>query len=944
MIPAPIPADEASRLRELRSYGILDSAPEPEFDDIARLASLVCDTPIAAISLIDAERQWFKARVGALPSETPRDVAFCAHAILDVPILQVPDATLDPRFADNPLVTHGLAIRFYAGFPLVDRSGAALGTLCVIDQSPRALSPAQLEALQALGRVAVTQLEVRRTLLRNREHLLAAGRNEQRLAQSVSAGGIGVWEMDPASGTVVVAGLFARLIGVPSDEAPRPSALLYEAVHADDRRAFTDELRRAVDARRRFESEVRVVWPDGTLRWLHFIGGALYDDDGEAYRVSGTARDITDRRRDRHESARRIERLELAAEASRTGVWEWVAPEPVPYVSTVCKRLLGLRPDDAVPSFASLFDRVLPEDRSIVQDAVEHCRGDAGCGESSMEARVRLPDGSLRQLKVVGRITRNADGQPVRMVGAMTDVTEARDRERALANARTSADHASAAKSAFLANVSHEIRTPLHGILGLTRLLAESRLDAEQREFVDGVDSSAQSLLRLVNDLLDVSAVEAGRMTLAVAPFALVDVVHRVRQQLAPVATAKGLELAVVVDPKVDRRFSGDAGRLLQVLINLVGNAVKFTERGSVRLTVAAPSATDDGLRLRFEVADTGAGLPAASIPRLFKPFSRLDDGQATPGTGLGLAICRSLVVLMGGDIGVQPNVPAGSVFWLEVPLPTTDAELPARATAEPARPLPASRVLVVEDNEINEKILCARLRRWGLTVSAARNGVEALAALQREPFDLVLMDGQMPVMDGYEATRQLRRSPDPAVAAVPIVAMTADALPGDRERCIAAGMNDYVSKPVDDALLHRVLTQWLPAVPRSASAPGVDPAVLDRHALQRMTGVDPSEPSALLSELVGLFRSGTPALVRSITEGSRAEDWRRVRAAVHTLKSNASYLGAVALLEGCRTLEAALQAFPVDEALVVQRADAVERAHVAFLDALTQAYPQAAT
>ncbi len=386
---------------------------------------------------------------------------------------------------------------------------------------------------------------------------------------------------------------------------------------------------------------------------------------------------------------------------------------------------------------------------------------------------------------------------------------------RELATAREAADAASRAKSDFLAMMSHEIRTPLNGVIGLANLLAETALDERQRDYVESIRHCGDALLDLVSDVMDFSKIEAGRLELESIPFDPRELVRTTIDLFAVRAMAKGLTLDLYVDDDVPPRVRGDPARLRQILVNLLGNALKFTDRGGITLTLASDrSGPRPGLR--FAVADTGIGIPLEAQGRLFREFTQADTSTTRRygGTGLGLAICKRLVTLMGGSIVLESARGAGSTFSFHVPA-QTETELPVssgtRASDDADLDLRGlTTVLLVEDNPVNQLIVVTMLENCGANVEVASNGLEAVEQIHRAPFDLVLMDCQMPEMDGFEATRAIRRIPTEA-GRVPIVALTANAVAGDVERCLEAGMDDYLAKPLRKPELLRALRRWLP-------------------------------------------------------------------------------------------------------------------------------------
>jgi PAS domain S-box-containing protein len=601
-------------------------------------------------------------------------------------------------------------------------------------------------------------------------------------------------------------GLSARdLLGMPLAAIYAQDTLNPDEVKAEGLQRFA--------ARKPFR-DVAVAFKDeqGESQWFSASGVPIFDLEGVFTGYRGVAAIVTARKRAENELRQTKERLEAAAAAGIIGLWDCDFINKKFYWDNVMYQLYGVSENEFASPHDAFYACMHPDDKELVTSVFQ--QSFQGRKDPELDFRIIRPDGSIRSLRGLSRTIFGSDGKLERMVGVIYDVTDQKETLQALEQAKIQAEAASLAKSEFLANISHEIRTPLNAILGMTQVLARSGLNDEQTNCVRTLDSSAQNMLVLLTEVLDLSKIEAGQLELNEIPFSLAELIGSIANSFAVLAKNKGIALSVEPPPEGLPTLLGDSIRLGQVLTNLAGNAIKFTTRGGVTISVKVLDQSAETVRIRIVVRDTGIGITAEHIAKLFEPFVQADRTTYSRfgGTGLGLAISKRLVGLMGGAIGVESEPEKGSEFWLVVPFKTTSmtGTNEARFAAGHAKPLDGVRILVVDDTETNREIAIRLLFLEGAVCESAENGRTAIERLRANPghFDLVLMDVQMADMDGLEATRVIRH--DLGLTDLPVIALTAGAMPSQRQLALAAGMNGFVAKPFRLRELVAALSPWV--------------------------------------------------------------------------------------------------------------------------------------
>jgi PAS domain S-box-containing protein len=610
-------------------------------------------------------------------------------------------------------------------------------------------------------------------------------------------------------------------------------------------------------------------------------------------------------------------RFRILTRATNEAVWDWNLHTDNLWWNRNIETSFGYHEEEVGSEREWWKQHVHPEDRPAAFSSLQKRMG----GHEdfwSAEYRFQRADGSYADVFDRGYILRDRDGRGVRMIGSIVDMTKQK-REMELARTRDAALESARLKSQFLANMSHEIRTPMNSVIGMTDILLHTELTDEQREFVEIVRVSGESLLTIINDILDFSKLEAGKLKFEILDFEPRSTVEEVTVLLLDQLRAKPVKVSSWISPEVPMIIRGDPGRLRQVLTNLVSNAIKFTPQGEITIRVALVEQGDSQVTLRFEVTDAGIGIPEEARRYLFQPFSQADASTTRKygGTGLGLAICKQLVTMMAGEIGCESASGKGSTFWFTArfekagvgaSLPEASLAAIESATSAPPRLSNARRrnmrILVAEDNPFNQKVVLRQLREMGFGADAVGNGIEALEAMHRISYDLVLMDCQMPDMDGYACAAEIRRLEDGAKH-VPVIAMTAHVMKDDRDKCLAAGMDDFLSKPVRVAHLEEVLTTWL-GEQRAAgtghcpTSDGTSPDPVDMDVLMEVAGNQPGQ----LQELANRYIDQTGGQLARLREAIAAGSMPEIKRLAHGMAGSSAMCGVTRVARLLREME----------------------------------------
>jgi PAS domain S-box-containing protein len=758
--------------------------------------------------------------------------------------------------------------------------------------------------------------------------------SNERFAIAADTAGIGIWEFDVAGDSLLWDDWMYRIYGMQSRSGTLPFARWVQSLHPEDRERCNAEIKAALRGEHEFDSEFRIVRPEGEVRHLKATARTQRAAEGTALRMTGVSFDITERKRAELELLETTSLLRTVLDsASQVSI---IATDPdlvIKMFNAGAERMLGYSSGEMVGRGTPLLihdpDEVSARGDALAAQLGRPIIGWGVCVEPSMLNKPHRwtyagKDGRRLTVSQIVAPMHTGNGDLLGYVSVAHDVTHQLEYEESLREATSRAEHASRAKSEFLANMSHEIRTPMNAVIGLSYLLGRTPLNDQQSAFLGNINLASKSLLAVISDVLDLSKIEAGELLVEQAAFSPRALLSGLADIMAPQAAAKGITFKLDVPEDLPATLEGDANRLGQILTNLLSNAIRFTERGGVELGVRRIAAAATGVTLCFVVRDTGIGISAEAQMRLFAPFAQADASitRRYGGTGLGLSIVKSLAHLLGGDVFMESKPGEGSEFRvvLEFALATHD-DL-AQQRPDPAAPgqhaLRGVRILVVDDSDINLDVTKRILELEGAAVWLAGNGRDALDLLRTQPadFDVVLMDVQMPVLDGHTATRIIRD--ELGLLTLPIIALTAGALSSERLRAVAAGMDDFIIKPFDaQALISSILRYVKVDEPARAPPPAATPAARPPSpaAWPQVEGIDAKDARARMSNDLGLFRSSLKRLLDEFAGITLSGELEVHAQRMHKLTGIAGMLGAARIRQLAIDANAACKAGERDRA-----------------------------
>jgi len=908
---------EQERLCALYAYNILDTPAEKSFDNLAKLATQIFNVPIACISLIDKDRQWFKSSFGCDVKEIPRRNSFCEYTILENSVFEIPDTLNDRRSSNHPIVVAEPYVRYYAGVPLVDEDGFVLGSLCLFDHIPHELTENQKDIFLNLAKEVVVHLVLKK---KDHEILLNASRFQELLNITRVSPEIHCI-LDFSGKILFVNDAVTRLLDYSVEEAMELE--MWDVCYSNDIPRVIYTIKEALKIRKReLNLDFRIIGRNGIVRWISWN---LVAKNNRWYTYG---RDITENKRVESE----LTKLSFVASKVNNAVVINDANNLVNWVNPAFEKITGFTLDDVKgkrlgdliigpktdlelieevrkltaqrQSFTidmlayrkdkqeiwlSVYNTVVLDEKGNVDAEVEiiiditdkkkaeeelqvlslvasktntgvniqddegittwinhslekltgyelselkgHQLGDILSGNFydqelistsrdksrnnqsyTIEVLAEKKDKSPIWLSVSNTPILNSKGKVERQIDLISDITQRKQVEKEMIEAKEQALKLSQAKEMFLSVMSHEIRTPLNAVIGMTHLLLDNDPKISQIDDLNILKFSGENLLHIINDILDFTKIETGKMELEIFPFSLKTLANDIINSLQVNVKKNGNRLNLVFDPLIPAQLSGDKNRLYQILMNFLGNAIKFTEKGIVSLKINQLEERATTSVIRFEIEDNGIGIPKDKQSYIFETFTqaKTDISRKYGGTGLGLAITKKLLNMFNSEITVDSVEGEGTIFSFDIVFAKASETFASLGKDTEMSVFQGKKILVVDDNEINILIAKRILSKWGLEIDSALNGYEAIDKIMASRYDLIFMDIKMPGIDGFETTGIVRDINDSYYKEVPIIALTASTLKNDHFKFVECGMNGHILKPFNPEEIKKLLSDFL--------------------------------------------------------------------------------------------------------------------------------------
>ncbi len=766
-------------------------------------------------------------------------------------------------------------------------------------------------------------------------------KEKQKLALAHKIAKIGSWEWDLITGKASWSDELFELHGIEPAKGAFSFRDVLSHIHPDDRNSVWDVITKSMQVLKPVSFYYRVIRNDGEIRTFYSIGEVIVNEEGKPVKVVGTRQDVTERMQEEE-----MQKLAMAATKSFNSVIITTKNGSIEWVNEGFTNLTGYTLEEVINTHGEILRR--GEHTGISQDTEYYRKVIKRKKPVAYESKNYSKDG--KEYWTITTLTPVLDqnGRVGRIIAIDSDITRRKQMEEDLRRANTIADdlldktnkvivdlkqtkkeleETMLVKEQFLANMSHEIRTPMNAIVGFTQLLLKTNPTAEQKQYVDIIKTSGANLLVIVNDILDFSKLRSGKISFEEIEFNLLETISSLTELLLPKAREKNIKLLTNIDKTICDYVIGDPTRLSQVLMNLLSNAIKFTHTGEIRITIDIVREDSNEIELKFSVIDTGIGIPEDILPTIFEAFTQASSETARKfgGTGLGLAIVKQLVEQQGGIITVNSKINTGSVFSFTLAFKKGTGEIKSKKNTDTEllkmMPSEGLRILLVEDNELNALLATKVLNDWNWKVEVAVSGYAALGEIQRYTFDLVLMDIQLPGMDGYETTRRIRMEMQSPVKDIPIIAMTAHALPGEEEKCLEAGMDGYISKPFEPERLYmKILTvlrmhsrlNGKNEVGRPIEIPEIknsQPAITNnidtgKHTnLIYLKGLAKGSNSFII-QMLNIFIEQTPPALERMEKALLNKDWKLLRRVVHKIKPSATFVGLSEIINDIPLLE----------------------------------------